>query len=357
MEEYLDLKKLTREYLKSYYSINSFIGCNINCAYCFLAPIRIVPMRPIKVVEEETLVNEMISDKFFVRDKTVISLNNRTDPFITKDVKDSTFRLMEIMDGMGLKNVVTITTKAKLTSEEAVRLDSFKNIKIVIIVTYNGIPIDIQPISKKEQETTMINVSKCKNVVLLHQFRPIIPGINDDEKTIRKVVEFAKKYCSSTIYQGVRVNQYIKDRLYERNYEYKGQFDTHKQKSEETDNIFNRLRSEYFDYPIFDHTSCALSYNFQIPDYNLHFTKNRCNENCKNYKKCNFAENKKVDNIEESLTKLGIQSSWILDGDRLIVDGELDDEQRSYIRHILHLNAKSSIRVSTYSEKLMESKE
>lgn len=103
MEEYLDLKKLTREYLKSYYSINSFIGCNINCAYCFFAPIRIVPMRPIKVVEEETLVNEMISDKFFVRDKTVISLNNRTDPFITKDVKDSTFRLMEIMDGMGLK--------------------------------------------------------------------------------------------------------------------------------------------------------------------------------------------------------------------------------------------------------------
>ena len=219
MNKDIDLKKLSREYLKSYYSINSYIGCTINCGYCFLAPIKIVPMRPIKVIDEEELVNDMVNDNYFVKNKTVISLNNRTDPFISKEVKASTFKLLDIMDSLKLKNIVTITSKAKLTEEDATRLDKYKYIKIVIIVTYNGIPLKIQPINKDNQEITMKNVSKCKNVYLLHQFRPIIPGINDDEKSIRKIVNFAKKYCNATIFQGIRVNDYIKTRLEKRDYD------------------------------------------------------------------------------------------------------------------------------------------
>ena len=122
MSEEIDLRKLTREYLKSYYSINSYIGCTINCGYCFLAPIKIVPMRPIKVIEEEELIKEMLNDIYFEKDKTVLSLNNRTDPFISKEVKESTFKLLDIMEKIGLKNIVTITSKGVLTEEDAKRL-------------------------------------------------------------------------------------------------------------------------------------------------------------------------------------------------------------------------------------------
>lgn len=274
MNKEIDLKKLTREYLKSYYSINSYIGCTINCGYCFLAPIKIVPMRPIKIIEEEELIKNMLNDKYFKKSETIISLNNRTDPFITEEVKNSTFKLLDIMDNYKLKNIVTITSKALLTEEDSRKLDQYKNIKIVIIVTYNGIPLKMQPINQTIQETTMKNVSNCKNVFLLHQFRPIIPGINDDETTIKEIFQYAKKYCDATIFQGVRVNEYIKTRLEERNYLYTGSTnDQHKQKSENIDNIFETLRRENQNYQIFDHTSCALSYLFGIPDYNLHFLK------------------------------------------------------------------------------------
>lgn len=356
MKEEIDLKQLSREYLKSYYSINSFIGCSINCAYCFLAPIKIVPMRPVKVTEERLLIEEMLRDKYFVKDSTVISINNRTDPFITREVKESTFKLLEIMDDLGLKNIVTVTTKAKLERKDAQVLDKFKNIKVVIIVTYNGIPLNIQPIKQKNQEETMKNISKCKNVTLLHQFRPIISGINDDEKTISKILKYAKRYCNATIYQGVRVNQYIKNRLNERDYNYTGTFDTHKQKSENTDKIFNDLKNKYVNYPIFDHTSCALSYMFQIPDYNMHYIKGKC-DNCKNYRRCYFDKFESVENIQDQLLKIGVTSQWKLNDGTIIIDGELDDEQRSYIRHILHLNSKSKTRLSTYSEKFMEGNE
>lgn len=355
MNKQIDLEKLTREYLKSYYSINSYIGCTINCGYCFLAPIRIVPMRPIKVIEEDALVNNMLNDKYFVRDKTVISLNNRTDPFISQEVKSSTFRLLDIMDNLKLKNIITITSKGLLTEEDAKRLDNYNNIRVVIIVTYNGIPLKIQPISQVNQETTMRNVSKCKNIYLLHQFRPIIPGINDDEETIRKILNFAKAYCDATIFQGIRVNDYIKNRLEERNYSYKGIVgDSHKQKSKNTDEIFELLRIENTNYQIFEHTSCALSYIFKIPDYNLHYEKNNCSKLCKNYALCHKDNYKVPNNLEYILTKIGVKSKWKIENKTLMIDGVLNDEQKSYIKHILNLSVKAKIRDNTYSEKIME---
>lgn len=355
MSKEINLKNLTQEYLKSYYSINSYIGCVINCGYCFLAPIKIVPMKPMKVVNEEELIEIMINDKYFKKDETVISLNNRTDPFITEEVKFSTFKLLDIMDELKLKNIVTITSKGMLTDEDAKRLDKYKNIRIVIIVTYNGIPLKIQPIDQKNQEITMKNVSKCKNVFLLHQFRPIIPGVNDNEKIIRKIFEYSKQYCDATIFQGIRVNEYIKNRLEERNYVYNGSIDDpHKQKSKTTDDIFETLRKENIDYQIFDHTSCALSYLFGTPDYNLHFLKNKCSNLCKNYGLCHEVKIIIPKDLGKILNNIGVNSNWEIKDDILMIDGCLNDEQKSYIKHILHLNVKAKERENTYSEKIME---
>ena len=355
MNEEVDLKKLTREYLKSYYSINSYIGCTINCGYCFLAPIKIVPMRPIKVIEEEELINDMINDKYFEIDKTVISLNNRTDPFISPEVKESTFKLLDIMDRMGLKNIVTITSKGLLTEEDAKRLDTYKNIRVTIIVTYNGIPMHIQPISQVNQETTMKNASKCENVNLLHQFRPIIPGVNDDEETIRKIVGYAKQYCDATIYQGIRVNDYIEERLEERNYTYEGNIgDSHKQKSENTDSIFKRISEEDLSYQIFDHTSCALSTLYNMSDYNLHYTKKDCPQSCENYELCHSNNYTIPDDLADILNKIGVEDNWELKDRLIMIYGMLSDEQKSYIKHILNLNVKARVRKNTYSESIME---
>lgn len=354
MNDNIDLKKLTKEYLKSYFSINSYIGCSINCGYCFLAPIKIVPMRPIKVIDEEKLVDDMINDRCFKKNETVISLNNRTDPFITDEVKNSTFKLLDIMEKKELHNIVTITTKGLLNLEDAGRLDKYKNIKIVIIVTYNGLSLKMQPIDKKIQEQTIRNISTCENVLLLHQFRPIIPGLNDNEKIIREVINYAKKYCNATIYQGIRVNPYIKNRLEERKYKYNGKFDTHKQKSKETDSIFNKLREEDKNYQIFEHTSCALSFLFNNSDYNMHYSKIECSKLCKNYDTCHNTKVEIPHNLESELNKIGVDSKWRLENNKLIIEGSLNDEQKSYIKHILHLQVEANIRENTYSEKIME---
>lgn len=348
------LKNLSIEYLKSYLSISSYVGCTVNCTYCILSPIKIVPMRPIKVIDETELINNVLNSRYFEKDKTVLCLNNRTDPFITEDVKRSTFKILELLDSKKLKNIVTIITKCLLTEEDAIYLDKFKNIRIVITVTYNGLPKNIQPIDKKIQEETMINISKCNNVKLIHQFRPIIPGINDTEKTIREVVDFAQEYCDATVYQGIRVNNIIKERLQKKDYFYDGKMDNHKQMSLNTNEIFNNLLIEKKDYPIFDHTSCCLSYLFDNYDYNMHFSKRNCNALCKNYSKCHEKHTIVERDIVSKLNKIGITDNYELKDGTIFYDGPLNDEQKSYIKHILHLNVISTQREKSYSEKIIE---
>lgn len=350
----VDLTKLSREYLKSYYSINSYIGCTINCGYCFLAPLDIIPMRPVQIMQEEQLITDMLNDPLFAAGETVLSLNNRTDPFISPAVKASTFRLMDEMEARKLRNLVTVTTKGLLTGEDAARLASYRYIRPVIIVTYNGIPQNIQPIPAEIQEKTMQNVATQPTVGLLHQFRPIIPGVNDTQEIITKVVSFAKQYCRATIYQGLRINPSIKKRLEERDYNYQGKFDTHKQKSAHTDEIFSLLRAQNPTYPIYEHTSCCLSHMLQMPDYNQHYSKMNCPATCPNYLLCHSPVSLPEIDLQTALQKIGVSSPWHTEGDTLYIDGGLTDEQKSYIKHILHRKVHAAARENTYSEKIME---
>lgn len=353
------LEELSIEYLKSYLSINSYIGCTINCAYCFLAPIKIVPMRPIKVMDEKELVEQTINSRYFKENVTVLSLNNRTDPFITTEVAESTYKILKELNDRGLENIVTVTTKGLITEEMARKLSKLENIKLVIIVTFNGINQKIQPISSEVQKNTMINISKYKSIKLLQQCRPIIKGINDNFEILNETVRFASKYCEATIYQGVRVNDVIKERLKEREYDYTGKQDRHKVKDKEVDDIFKEIGQSFNgEYHIFDHTSCCLSYIFNKKDYNMHYKKKNCDNSCPNYRRCMSNKFIKINEeiIRKELNKINVYDEYELNNDEIYIKGSLNDEQRSYIRHVLGLSAKSEKRESTYSEKIMEGK-
>lgn len=348
------LLNLSREYLKSYYSINSFVGCAINCAYCFLAPIKIVPMQPVRTIDETALINAMIQDPLFIPDRTVLSLNNRTDPFISPQVKESTFQLLELLEERRLNNIVTITTKGTLTKYDAERLASFKHINVVIIVTFNGLPLTIQPIDCSAQIETMKNVYGSGKIWLVHQFRPIIPGYNDSESVIREIVLYAKQYCDCSVYQGIRVNQKIADRLEARSYHHNGSFDVHKQKSERTDEVFRLLQKEDPAYRIFDHTSCALSYLFQLSDYNLHYLKRNCAQDCPQYLTCHSSCSNLPENLKTELQKIGVTAPFQLEDDLLTIHGTVTDEQKSFIKHNYHISVSASSRKMTFSESIME---
>lgn len=78
-------------------------------------------MRPIQVIDELELVNETLNNKYFKKDVTVLSINNGTDPFITPEVAESTYKILKQLDDRMIKNIVTVTTKGLVTEEMAKR--------------------------------------------------------------------------------------------------------------------------------------------------------------------------------------------------------------------------------------------
>lgn len=117
-------------------------------------------------------------------------------------------------------------------------------------------------------------------------------------------------------------------------------------------------------YPIFRHTSCAISYFFGSHDYNFHFYKNQaCVESCINKDKCaNKMRNLNVTKIEEkdinnALRKIGCPTLWdrVSDSKCILVRDEMSQEQISSLMHYLQIpiNAKK-IRKSMSEEVFVE---
>ena len=85
------------EYLKSSISISSYSGCTINCKYSILSSLK-NRLDVVKVFDEEQLVEDLFQNKFFVKDFTPVTINNRTDPFLNKIVKESTFKILDCFE-------------------------------------------------------------------------------------------------------------------------------------------------------------------------------------------------------------------------------------------------------------------
>ena len=88
----------------------------------------------------------------------------------------------------------------------------------------------------------------------------------------------------------------------------------------------------------------------------MHYKKKQCDSTCPNFNKCISNECIKINEeiIRKELNKINVYDEYDLNDDDIFIKGPLNDEQRSYIRHVLRLSAKSEKRESTYSEKIME---
>jgi DNA repair photolyase len=351
-----DLKKYALEYLKTYLSINSFVGCPIGCTYCFLSPLGISPLEPVKVIEESKLVRDLKSSKYFVPHQTVLSLNNRTDPFLPGPVKESTFKILELLNNEGFRNPITVTTKLYLSKEDINKLNLLLNLNLFIIVTYNGLPKKIEPINHNLQIKTMKNIYKYgKKIHLFHQFRPIIEDYNDSIDKIKKVLSEVYKCADCTIFAGLRLSEFINERFVEKQINLKMQLSPeHKYIPEQfVGDIMNFCSENFPNYPIFRHTSCALSWISRLPDFNAHWTKNQC-ENCLN--KLNCLINIKIPSetkVLKLLKKLNLTNEFKINEGGIEIKRELTQEERSFLRHNLRFPVKSEKLKKTPSEQIM----
>ena len=350
-------------YLKSSISISSYDGCTIGCEYCILSTLE-DRNKVKKIADENELVSELLSFRLYTK-SIPISVNNQTEPFLNKEVTDSTIKILKILQERKVENPIMLITKGYLNDEQIKELSKIK-LSLIILYTFSGLSEKMENRSEKIQIETMEKLSKLENIKLLNYYRPIIEGINTDSETINHVTAIVSKYCKASIISGIRINTYLDEKLSKLGVKIPPKYDPdHKVLLPETyQKILKTFEKINPQYPVFKKTSCGISYILNRADYNGHSARiyycspkcisypicigsskiGFCNEKCPNYLNCKKESERIISekDFQTLLEEIGLGNSKFEIKEHYIkMEGTYWQEEISYLRHATKRNIKA----------------
>jgi DNA repair photolyase len=263
------------DYRKSGLSLNHIIGCPLQCAYCVRHLFDSFGMkRPTALMSDEEAVARLVGQSHFQPNLTPLQLFNRaTDPMLPT-VKPHTFRCLELLDEMGLKNHVLVITRFIVEPEDCERLNGLKNIRLSVLVTYSGIDDErIEPISNEIPARSLETLGRYKdNYGVVLCWRPLVPGLNDSDAHIARVVDLSR-HADAVVFTGLFFREEMKcyfekaglPELYD---------DTARRKilpRQLEANVIRKWQALGGLEKLFRKTSCGIGYAHGVTDYNGHF--------------------------------------------------------------------------------------
>ena len=184
--------------------LNPYLGCNFGCVYCFRSPEQssstewFLKGTPINVTSEEEIIDTLVDHPLFFAHTTQLGMHTATtDPFLPQ-VKESTFRLLALLEQRRLRNDVMIITKYYLTREDIERLETFSNSNILLLLTFNSNPAEIEPTGaskafvQKRWDTLELLNENAQHTLWGHYYRPIARGWNDSEEQITQALLYGE---------------------------------------------------------------------------------------------------------------------------------------------------------------------
>lgn len=326
------MREFAIEHLKSGLSVNTHMGCPLNCKYCILSNITDFPKQATEIESPENIVNACLNNNnLYIKDLTPIFINNRTDPLLPT-VKESTYKLLSLFKENKVKSPLLLITK--LAPEKQIA-DYFKELNLMFIYTYTGLPKGVD--YNSNDKINSYNIDKVIKYVpresRFHYFRPIIPGLNDDVQVFENVVDTVGKYFDTTIIGGIRILDRNKKLINEISGGNVKEFDiNHK--------VFNnsfppQIEEVIHKYKInvVRHTSCAIArfmkYRVKLDYFER---EGHCFKSCFNFDICKVNHNGIVKAELLDSVKRITESRFTLNNDELIFCDSISQEVLSALK-------------------------
>jgi len=264
------------EYRKSGLSLNHVIGCPLDCAYCVRHLFDNYAMKvPRALMTDEDAVAALVSHRYFQPHLTPVQFFNRaTDPMLPA-VKPHTFRVLSLLDDRRLRNHVLVITRWRVEPEDCEVLNSFRHIRLTLLVTHSGIDHDgIEPVdSRIAARSLMTAYAHAERYRTVLYWRPIVPGLNDTDAHLARAKELSE-HAHATVYTGLFFRNEIRD--YYRSVGLPEPYDDTARRKVFPELLENRILAA-FRRPdgtygnLFRKTSCGVTYAHQMADYNGHY--------------------------------------------------------------------------------------
>ena len=333
--------KLIVHYRKSGLSLNHIIGCPLDCVYCIRHQNNNFDMKqPHQLVSDEEAVNILVNHQYFMPHKTPLQiLNKATDPFLG-NVRPHTHRVLSLLDERRLMNHILVITRYVVTEEDMRVLNQLQHLRVTLLITFNGLKdTRIEPISKK---ITLKSIEvacrhKSRTKVILY-WRPIVPGWNDDEETMRCVLEAARG-CDAVAFTGLfhrkEQHEFFSSLGIQPPYG-----EVHRRKilpHDLEEKVLKMYKESGLTVPLFRKTSCAVAFSHNEQDYNGHYGIPDICDICPQSQVARCAQGHRKPTEEEFaalLQSYGYDTPFKIEDGRIETVG-LNEEQRYHLQHTL----------------------
>lgn len=258
-------------------SLDPFVGCSLGCVYCYRHNSKrdSDSLKPRRIFGDEEIVKSLVNSIYFIPNKTIIGLGVASTDSFLPEVEESSFNIMNILSKMGYKNPFWFVLKS------GVPRNSFKNFreiikngnKIIISVSYSGMPKNIEPFSGNRFANIKEAIRAGVNVSL--HLRPVVPGWNNSYQNIERVInEGVSNGCTSVCVGGLRYLDGVEKVIVK-----KHNISFPNIKKNDLVKTLPKFSEKYIkeifvnnkiNVPLFKHSSETISYYLDIKDYNMY---------------------------------------------------------------------------------------
>ncbi len=340
-------------YHDSWLSIDPIIGCRLNCQYCYMRSTNWTGVRPEYLYTVTEIVEMIIAHRYFLPHETVLCFGNQTDSFLPENV-DYTLEFFEALEKRGLNNPVAVVTKKRIPSRFLDRIRQLKNVRPIFCLSYSGLPRELERgVNPQENRDNFKELSKL-GLRVIHFWRPLIAE-NGSTQVIEQVLDFVAAHAMASVYIGLKLSPMLY-KVYDQNQYLRLAEDLKLQCGDYLpDEIEARIRTlaaaKYPGYPLYKHTSCAISYVLSLPDYTATvYRESICKgSSCPEWKRriCEGARTiPTYQQVQAFLSRLGLENDFAISKLAIEISGEISQENYAFLLHRLNYPIKAQVTFS-----------
>jgi DNA repair photolyase len=269
---FADRKYRPLTYHDTWMSLDPIRGCPFSCGYCVLRHSGSVGTRPIREVEPDECVRQLLGHPFFVPGFTPIAIGNETDMFHDLNV-DYLVRLLADIRMAGIDNPIVLITKARLTDQKLAAVRQVGEQRVILFLSYSGltgIGRHFEPNFTDDQLRENFLAARRSGFRVVHFWRPLLPE-NTTDDAIRQMLTFVPGLAEASVFVGLKLHPELTERVVsdgridvpvELRYKY-GEW----LEPEVVARIYEHAASLCPDHPLYRHSSCALAKVLSRPNH------------------------------------------------------------------------------------------
>lgn len=340
---FLDQKYRAASYHDSWMSLDPVLGCPYDCTYCVLSNWGLNKCRPVIKKTPGECVAALLEHRFFTPGNTKIAIGNETDMFHPLN----TGYLLEILRQLSAGNIsnpIILITKAPLHEGILEKISSIPGLNVILFLSYSGLGSEYEPSFTPGQFRRNFILARSYRFPVVHFWRPLLP-VNSSVEAVDNMLEFVSGYAMATVFIGLKIHPGLakitgnkkKFPLPPGVLDSPGEW----MAPGTVETVYSRGKCTVPQYPVFRHTSCALSYILKQPDYTATvYRKDICpGSQCPESQRrmCEQAKNIPTDDqVTEILARLDRKIDYSVKKNCVKLHGSVCQEEFSFILH--HLN-------------------